>query len=100
MNPTARLHDIGQSLWLDDITRDMLDNGTLKHYIEEVSVTGLTSNPSIFDHAITHSNKYDEEIRQMVGRGFSGEALFFELALEDLGRAADMFRQIHDGPQR
>jgi transaldolase len=96
MKATARLHEVGQSLWLDDITRDLLDGGTLKRYIEELSVTGLTSNPSIFDHAITHSDKYDEEIRRLTGRGFSGEAMFFELALGDLGRAAEMFLPIHD----
>ena len=95
MKATARLNGVGQSLWLDDITRELLDSGTLQHYIDDLSVTGLTSNPTIFDHALTHSAKYDEEIRQMVGRGFSGEALFFELALEDLGRAADMFLPIH-----
>jgi transaldolase len=95
MHATARLNEIGQSLWLDDITRELLDSGTLRHYLDDLSVTGLTSNPTIFDHAITHSDKYDAEIRQMVGRGFSGEALFFELALEDLGRAAEMFLPIH-----
>jgi transaldolase len=95
MNATAKLHDAGQSLWLDDITRELLDSGTLQHYIEQLSVTGLTSNPSIFDHAITHSDKYDDEIRRLTARGYSGEALFFELALEDLARAAEMFRPIH-----
>ena len=96
MNTTAKLRSAGQSLWLDDITRDLLDSGTLQHYIEQLSVTGLTSNPSIFDHAITHSDKYDDEIRRLTARGYSGEALFFELALEDLTRAADMFRPIHE----
>ncbi len=95
MNATSKLHDIGQSLWLDDITRELLDNGTLQRYVNDLSVTGLTSNPSIFDHAVTHSDKYDDEIRRLVGRGFSGEALFFELALEDLGRAAEMFMPVH-----
>jgi transaldolase len=95
MRATAKLHDIGQSLWLDDITRELLDSGTLERYIKDFSVTGLTSNPSIFDHAITHSDKYDEEIRRLTKRGYSGEALFFELALEDLGRAAGMFQPIH-----
>ena len=96
MNATAKLRAAGQSLWLDDITRELLDSGTLQHYIRDLSVTGLTSNPSIFDHAITHSDKYDAEIRRLTGRGYSGEALFFELALQDLARAADMFRPIHD----
>jgi transaldolase len=95
MNATAKLRSAGQSLWLDDITRELLDSGTLQNYIEQLSVTGLTSNPSIFDHAITHSDKYDDEIRRLTARGYSGEALFFELALEDLARAADMFRPIH-----
>jgi transaldolase len=95
MNATKKLNGIGQSLWLDDITRELLDSGTLQRYIDEYSLTGLTSNPTIFDHAVSHSDKYDAEIRQHVGRGFSGEALFFELALEDLGRAADMFAPIH-----
>jgi len=96
MNATAKLHSAGQSLWLDDITRELLDNGTLENYITQLSVTGLTSNPSIFDHAIAHSDKYDGEIRRLTARGYSGEALFFELALEDLERAADMFRPIHE----
>ena len=95
MNPTQTLHQAGQSLWLDDITRELLDSGTLQRYIDQLSVTGLTSNPSIFDHAITHSNKYDDEIRRLTARGYSGEALFFELALEDLAQAADMFLPIH-----
>jgi transaldolase len=96
MNSTALLHREGQSLWLDDITRELLDSGTLRRYVEQFSVTGLTSNPSIFDHAITHSDKYDDEIRRLTTRGYSGEALFFELALEDLGRAADLFLPVHD----
>jgi transaldolase len=96
MNATAKLRSTGQSLWLDDITRELLDSGTLQRYIEQLSVTGLTSNPSIFDHAITHSEKYDDEIRRLTARGYSGEALFFELALQDLTRAADMFRPIHE----
>ncbi len=95
MNATAKLHSAGQSLWLDDITRELLDSGTLQQYIRDLSVTGLTSNPSIFDHAITHSDKYDGEIRRLTARGYSGEALFFELALADLERAADMFHPIH-----
>lgn len=95
MNATAKLHDAGQSLWLDDITRDLLDSGTLENYIKQLSVTGLTSNPSIFDHAISHSDNYDAEIRRLAARGYSGEALFFELALQDLARAADLFHPIH-----
>lgn len=95
MNATAQLHDAGQSLWLDDITRQLLDSGTLENYIKQLSVTGLTSNPSIFDHAIAHSDNYDAEIRSLTKRGYSGEALFFELALQDLSRAADLFQPIH-----
>ena len=95
MSATEKLRLAGQSLWLDDITRDLLDSGTLQRYIQHLSVTGLTSNPSIFDHAITHSDKYDDEIRRLTARGYSGEALFFELALQDLARAADMFQPIH-----
>ena len=96
MKPTQALHDLGQSLWLDNITRDLLTGGTLKHYIDELSVTGLTSNPTIFDHAIRNSSAYDAAIRQKVAQGRSGEALFFDLALEDLGQAADLFRAVHD----
>jgi transaldolase len=96
MRATELLHNLGQSLWLDNITRDLLNNGTLKRYIDELSVTGLTSNPTIFDHAIKNSTAYDAAIREDLARGKSGEALFFDLALEDLTRAADMFRPIHD----
>jgi transaldolase len=96
MKATQMLHDLGQSLWLDNITRDILENGTLKRYIDELSVTGLTSNPTIFDHAIKNSTAYDAAIRKKVGEGKSGEALFFELAIEDLTRAADLFRPIWD----
>src|SRR5229473_4794583 len=96
MKATQQLHDLGQSLWLDNITRDLLNSGTLKRYIEELSVTGLTSNPTIFDHAIKNSSAYDAPIRQKLLNGKSGENLFFELALEDITRAADMFRPIHD----
>lgn len=96
MNATRQLHDLGQSLWLDNITRDLLDNGTLERYINELSVTGLTSNPTIFDHAIKNSAAYDPAIRDRLRQGKSGEALFFELALEDLTRAADLFRPVHD----
>ena len=93
---TTRLHDLGQSLWLDNITRGLLTSGTLRRYIEEWSVTGLTSNPTIFDHAIENSHFYDDAIRQKSGRGTSGEALFFELALEDIREAAALFRPVHD----
>jgi transaldolase len=96
MKPTQKLHDLGQSLWLDNITRDLLNSGTLQHYRDELSVTGLTSNPTIFDHAIKNSTGYDEAIRQKLDEGKSGEELFFELALEDLVSAADLFREIYD----
>ena len=96
MKATQLLHNLGQSLWLDNITRDLLDSGTLKRYIEELSVTGLTSNPTIFDHAIKNSTAYDAAIRKKLNEGKSGEELFFELALEDLTRAADLFRPIYD----
>jgi transaldolase len=96
MRATQILHEHGQSLWLDNITRDLLDGGTLKRYIDEQSVTGLTSNPTIFDHAITKSHDYDAAIRDKMKRGRSGEELFFELAVEDLTRAADLFRPIHE----
>jgi transaldolase len=90
------LHDLGQSIWLDNITRELLTSGTLRHYIEDLSVTGLTSNPTIFDHAIKNSAAYDAPIREKLLQGRSGESLFFELALADITRAADMFRPIHD----
>src|SRR5882724_3420539 len=96
MKATQLLHDLGQSLWLDNITRDLLDSGTLKKYIAELSVTGLTSNPTIFDHAIKNSTAYDETISKKLARGESSETLFFELALEDLTRAADLFRPIYE----
>jgi transaldolase len=96
MKATQMLHNLGQSIWLDNITRELLDSGTLKHYIDDLSVTGLTSNPTIFDHAITHSKSYDSEIRRLVGAGLSGEALFFELAVQDLTRAAELFAPIHE----
>jgi transaldolase len=96
MKATQRLHDIGQSLWLDNITRGLLTKGTLRHYISELSVTGLTSNPTIFNHAIKNSEFYNDAIRQKVRAGKSGEALFFELAIEDLTQAADLFRPIYD----
>src|ERR1700720_1269952 len=96
MQATQRLHDLGQSIWLDNITRDLLNTGTLKSYVAELSVSGLTSNPTIFDHAIKNSAAYDAAIRQKVKEGKAGEPLFFELALEDLTRAADLFRPIWD----
>jgi len=96
MKPTQKLHNLGQSLWLDNITRDLLNCGTLKRYIDELSVTGLTSNPTIFDHAIKNSAAYDGAIREELAKGKAGEALFFDLALDDLMRAADLFRPVHD----
>jgi transaldolase len=96
MKATQKLHEIGQSLWLDNITRGLVTSGTLRRYIQELSVTGLTSNPTIFDHAIKNSHDYDDGIRKKVEEGKSGEALLFELALEDLRQAADLFRPIHD----
>ena len=96
MKPTQQLHDMGQSLWLDNITRDLLDKGTLKSYIDDLSVTGLTSNPTIFDQAIKKSAAYDPAIHDGMSRGLSGEALFFDLALDDLTRAADLFRPVHN----
>ncbi|MES1982666.1 MAG: transaldolase [Pseudomonadota bacterium] len=95
MKATQQLHDIGQSLWLDNITRGLLTSGTLRRYINELSVTGLTSNPTIFEHAIHDSDFYDAAIRQKVVEGKSDEELFFELALEDLTQASDLFRPIH-----
>src|SRR6476659_3723293 len=96
MRATQKLHDLGQSLWLDNITRGLLTGGTLRRYIDELSVTGLTSNPTIYDHAIKNSSDYDAAIRGKVKETKSGEALFFELALEDLTQAADLFRPIYD----
>jgi transaldolase len=96
MKATQLLHNLGQSLWLDNITRDLINRGTLKRYIDDLSVTGLTSNPTIFDHAIKNSSSYDAAIRQKLDEGKSGEELFFELALEDLTRAADLFRPVFD----
>jgi len=95
MKATQQLHDLGQSLWLDNITREILDNGTLKRYIDDLSVTGLTSNPTIFDHAMTHGNSYDKEIAKLMSSGLSTEDAFFEMAIEDLRRAADLFAPIH-----
>jgi transaldolase len=96
MKATRILHDLGQSLWLDNITRNLLRTGVLRRYIDEFSVTGLTSNPTIFDHAIKNSGDYDEAIKSKLAEGKSGEKLFFELALEDLTQAADLFRPVHD----
>src|SRR5947207_1130963 len=96
MKATQLLQKLGQSLWLDNITRDLLNSGTLRRYIDELSVTGLTSNPTIFDHAIKNSTAYDAAIREKLAKGRQGEDLFFELALEDLTRAADLFRPINE----
>jgi transaldolase len=96
MKATQLLHNLGQSIWLDNITRDLLDNGTLQRYINDLSVTGLTSNPTIFDHAIKNSSAYDADIRSKFANGVSTETLFFELALADLRRAAGLLRHIHD----
>jgi transaldolase len=96
MKTTQLLHNLGQSLWLDNITRDLLNSGTLKRYIDELSVTGLTSNPTIFDHAIKNSTAYDVGIREELTKGKSGESLFFDLALDDLIRAADLFRPVYN----
>ncbi len=101
INPNTRaLHDAGQSLWIDNITRELLDNGTIKRYIDELSVTGLTSNPTIFERAIGGGAFYDEQIAELVRSGLEGEDLFFELAIADLSRAADLFRPIHDATGR
>jgi transaldolase len=96
MKATEQLNHMGQSLWLDNITRGLLTSGTLEHYIRDLSITGLTSNPSIFDHAIRNTDFYDEAIRAKMQAAKAGEELFFELALEDLTKAADLFRPIHD----
>jgi transaldolase len=96
MKPTAKLHDIGQSLWLDNITRTMLADGTLRGYIEELSVTGLTSNPTIFDKAISGGEAYDEQIVELNQNGHEPEEVFFELALADLRDATDLFRGVHE----
>jgi transaldolase len=94
MKPTGKLHEVGQSLWLDNITRELLNSGTLKRYIDELSVTGLTSNPTIFDHAIKNSATYDDDIARRAPSAKSGEDLFFELALDDLTSAADLFEPV------
>jgi transaldolase len=100
MKPTQELHDLGQSLWLDNITRDMLGNGTLARYIDELSVTGLTSNPTIFDKAISGGDAYDEQITQLGDQGVEGEGLFFKLAIQDLQAATDLFAPVHDRTDR
>ena len=97
INPnTKALHDLGQSLWVDNITREILGDGTLQRYIDELSVTGLTSNPTIFEQAIGAGSLYDAQISELAGRGQSGETLFFGLAMQDLTRAADLFRPIFE----
>src|SRR5258708_34501637 len=96
MKATRILHDLGQSLWLDNITHNLLKTGVLRRYIDELSVTGVTSNPTIFDHAIKNSSDYDDAIKGKLAESKSGEKLFLELALEDLTQAADLFRPIHD----
>lgn len=100
MKATQLLHDLGQSIWLDNITRNLLTSGTLRRYIAELSVTGLTSNPTIFDHAISKSTDYDAAIEKKIAEGKSGEGLFFELAIEDLRQASDLFRPIHERTSR
>ena len=96
LTPTQRLHELGQSLWLDNITRTMLDDGTLERYIAELSVTGLTSNPTIFAKAIMAGDAYDEQLAELRGNGLEGEELFFRLALTDLRRAAEMFAGVNE----
>lgn len=96
MKPTQQLYRAGQSLWLDNITRELITSGTLERYINEWSVTGLTSNPTIFDQAIKHGTAYDAAIRERLRAGKAGEALFFDIALEDLTRAADLFLPVHE----
>ncbi len=98
-NPTHQLHALGQSLWLDNITRDLLRSGTLARYIRDLSITGLTSNPTIFEHAIGAGDSYDASIRALADTGLEGEDLFFELALEDLSEAADLFRPVFESTQ-
>src|SRR6185503_7300301 len=96
MNATTQLDRLGQRLWLDNITRDLLVSGTLKRYMRDFAISGLTSNPTIFDHAIRNTNLYDEAIREGAAHGRSGEALFLDLALADVTAAADLFRPIYD----
>ena len=96
MKATQVLRDLGQSLWLDNITRNLLRTGVLRRYVDELSITGLTSNPTIFDHAIRNGNDYDDAIKNKIADGKSGEQLFFELAVEDLTEAADLFQPVYD----
>src|SRR3954470_19154017 len=96
MKPTQELHDLGQSLWLDNITRTMVNDGTLAGYIDELSVTGLTSNPTIFDKAITGGDAYDEQISELTEQGAAPDEIFFSLALQDVQGAADLFRTVHE----
>ncbi len=100
MNPTLELNRAGQSLWLDNITRELLTSGTLARYIAELSITGLTSNPTIFDQAMKRGSAYDEDIRRLASQGSSPEQIFFDIALEDLSRAADLFRAVHERTAR
>jgi transaldolase len=94
VKPTKQLHDLGQSLWLDNVTRELLDSGTLQRYVDELSVTGLTSNPTIFNNAIEKSTSYDADISRKAPSAKSREDLFFEVALADLTRAADLFKPV------
>ena len=96
MNAMQRLRNVGQSVWLDNITRGLLNSGTLARYIRDLAVTGLTSNPTIFEKAISHNDFYDDAIRHKSAAGRSGERLFYELALEDLTQAADLLRPVYD----
>lgn len=100
MKPTQILHEHGQSLWLDNITRTMLDDGTLERYVDELSITGLTSNPTIFDHAISEGHAYDDQIADLKATGATAEDAFFELAIADLRRAAELFGPIHERTDR
>ena len=96
MRATAQLHNLGQSIWLDNITRALLTSGKLREYIRDLSVTGLTSNPTIFDNAIKSADSYDAAIKEKAAAGIGSEALFYDLALDDLTQAADLFRGVHD----
>jgi len=95
MSATKDLHELGQSLWIDHITRELLSSGTLQRYVNDMSVTGLTSNPTIFDLAISKSADYDDDIHRLVKEGLAGEDLFFELAIKDLKQAAKIFAPVH-----
>jgi transaldolase len=100
VKPTQQLHELGQSLWLDNITRTMLADGTLARYIDELSITGLTSNPTIFDKAISKGDAYDEQISELTEQGITGEDAFFAIAIQDLRGAADLFAPIHERTDR